>query len=118
MKQLLFILPLCLVIGMSGQQDLTKPQKRAFRDADFAFYQGDYAYAEETFMQLAFDAGMSSELAWRIAACQLERGLADESVEKLIDQAELHPALVGVDLMDCFVSNWEGLAQCQRLNAA
>lgn len=78
----------CSLCVTWAQTDWTKAQKRQFREADFAFYQGDLAFAEPLFAQLAFEAGTTPELAWRLAACSLERGLADASVGDWISQAE------------------------------
>ena len=79
----------CLFALLSawGQEGWSAAQKRLFEEGDFAFYQGDYAYAESVFDQLRQEAPLTGALAWRSAACRLERGSVDNPIELWLEQA-------------------------------
>lgn len=95
MRAVLTVCLALLAVSVWGQDGWSKAHKRAFDDADFAFYQGDLAYAEEVFKVLHDEAPLTPALAWRLAACALERGDHSPTVKTWVDFAIVGGAVPG-----------------------
>lgn len=84
MKKIHTLFFLIAAVQCLGQSGWTNTHKRIYREADFAFYQGDFFYAEQVFTSIAKEAEVTDALSWRLAACAMERGeVGNHILEKL-----------------------------------
>lgn len=93
MKTTLFIFSMMIMYCVSAQSDWTRQDKRDYDDADFAYYQEDYAFAFELLHPLFEKDSAHAPLNLLYAVCLIELGkdrkLADRLLQKCVAAGEV-----------------------------
>lgn len=87
MRTTLFIATLLLSCSLLGQDGWNRADKRAYDEADFAFYQGDLSFARETFGDLASRHVSYPPLDLRLGVCLLDIDQLPDTASTLIEKA-------------------------------